>query len=627
MDKEEKSRYLFLVSTPHQRDRSSLKKDQAAARAHAAKISHPSARAQPVPEQQLPGHQVADLKSLAEDSVASSDGEHDQQHLTGASVSVPRDKPGTSSTSKAQTFFTKSKSRPRKAPPQSRPPRFSGQTAGRSREIKQNPGAARPCPPALGVDPLYWLPYEKDEDAYQAVDYFSNIAAPALYPLYEIFNITSVYTSLFLECITECESFYHAGIARLRVTAELLRNPGSKPASSVLLHQAKAISHLRHEIDQATQPTNMMLATILFLIAIDIAIGQHNSADMHRVNLARLVGARGGLDALGRDGFEKAAFMQFDNIYALERGSSVLVTLQRYRPKYPPDPPSPRLTQIINSFPDGFRCLAFHRLLPLDMIELLFRIATTVGRCAGRTTYVPFDTAENSFRYTRRKYDSFSDACPWLFAPEDKVHPLLKPLTMALVLWCSNAYSEIRASTVVYAGFLRALTMRLLRAPIVPKPPISPQVDVGKVPDEEDCLLWIWMVTLDSWRPDGAKSLHPFGEHPSARADPQAQLREAIAETGGIQGFGQTLNVNLPFSAFTSDIITEYCLGKSHNSLDKPGFNEKFIVMMASVHDMSAAAKQFNFMVLVDMLPDSFVDRQDAGMAAFIQFRRASFYN
>ncbi|EXJ71995.1 uncharacterized protein A1O5_04498 [Cladophialophora psammophila CBS 110553] len=345
----------------------------------------------------------------------------------------------------------------------------------------------------MSVDPLYWLPYDKDENAYQAVDYFANIAAPALRPVYEIFNITSVYTSLFLECITESESFYHAGIARLCVTADLLRSSGRKPTFSVLLHQAKAITHLRHEIEKTTQPTNMMLATILFLIAIDIAIGQQSSANMHRINLARLVRARGGLDALGHDGFEKATFMQFDNIYSLERGPSTLVPPRRYRPKYPPFPLSPRFFTIISVFPDGFQCLARHRLLPLEMIELLSRIAATVRRCFGSTVYVPFSATANPFHSERRKYDSFSDACPWLLAPEDNVHPLLKPLTLALLLWCCNAYSAIRASTVVYTGVLRALTMRLLRAPVILEPPANLRTHLAEAADDEDCMLWVWM--------------------------------------------------------------------------------------------------------------------------------------
>ncbi|KIX97983.1 uncharacterized protein Z520_06062 [Fonsecaea multimorphosa CBS 102226] len=536
MGSEKNPRFLFVVSTPQQLDQGSVRKNQAAARAHAAKISHPSARAQATLEQQ-PSPQDSAPNS------ASSDREHDQHHL--AATALSKDKPGISSTSQAQTIFIKSRSRTRKVRHKPRGLRASGQPAGSPREDKRDPRATRLCPPAVSVDPLYWLPYEKDEAAYQAVDYYANTAAPALRPLYEIFNMTSTYTSLFLECIIDSESFYHAGVARLRVTEDLLRNPGSKPALSVLLHQAKAISYLRHEISQAPEPTTMMLATILFLIAIDIALGQHTSADMHRINLARLVRARGGLSALGYDGFVKATFMQsvgnrlsriianismvrFDNIYALERGPSVLVPLPRYRPKYPQFPLSPRLSQIIIDFPDGFRCLTHRRILPLDMIELLFRISATVRRCAGRATYVPLNKSENPFHSKRRKYDSLSDACPWLFAPDDKVHPLLKPLTMALALWCCTAYYTIRASTVIYTGFLRALTMRLLREPITPKPSTSSQADLEGAADEEDCALWIWMVTLDAWRPDGAAKPHPFGKGLFARF--QSRFPEATTD-------------------------------------------------------------------------------------------------
>jgi hypothetical protein len=81
--------------------------------------------------------------------------------------------------------------------------------------------------------------------------------------------------------------------------------------------------------------------------------------------------------------------------------------------------------------------------------------------------------------------------------------------------------------------------------------------------------------------------------------------------------------MNLLFSAFTSDIITEYCFGKSHRWLEKPGFNDTFIEMMSSVHEMAASAKQFGFiMPLIEMLPDSFVEGVDQGMSSFVQFRR-----
>ncbi|KIX97984.1 uncharacterized protein Z520_06063 [Fonsecaea multimorphosa CBS 102226] len=115
-----------------------------------------------------------------------------------------------------------------------------------------------------------------------------------------------------------------------------------------------------------------------------------------------------------------------------------------------------------------------------------------------------------------------------------------------------------------------------------------------------------------------------FSKESIRRLEPilKRNFEKLSQKLGEFKGTTKPLNVDLPFGAFTCDIITEYCFGKSHNWLDKPGFNEKFIEMMASVHEMSAVAKQFNFMILVDMLPDWFVEKQDAGMAAFIQFRR-----
>ncbi len=103
----------------------------------------------------------------------------------------------------------------------------------------------------------------------------------------------------------------------------------------------------------------------------------------------------------------------------------------------------------------------------------------------------------------------------------------------------------------------------------------------------------------------------------------QSNLSKLLDKLAEYKGSSKSLNVNLPFSAFTSDIITEYCFGQSHNWLDKPGFNEKFIEMMSSVHEMAAPAKQFAWLMpLVDMLPDSWAESMDPGMSSFIQFRR-----
>jgi len=121
--------------------------------------------------------------------------------------------------------------------------------------------------------------------------------------------------------------------------------------------------------------------------------------------------------------------------------------------------------------------------------------------------------SENLCQSERRRYDCFSEACPWLLQPDDQVHPLLKPLTLALILWCCNAFVKVRSYTCIYAGCLRALTARLLS-------PASRRASTSDIPknntmaaDERDCLIWIWIVAVDSWRYDTANKLLPTGEN------------------------------------------------------------------------------------------------------------------
>jgi len=118
-----------------------------------------------------------------------------------------------------------------------------------------------------------------------------------------------------------------------------------------------------------------------------------------------------------------------------------------------------------------------------------------------------------------------------------------------------------------------------------------------------------------------------FSKESVRRLEPvlQSNFVKLLQKLAEYKGSTSPLNVNLPFSAFTSDVITEYSFGQSHRWLEKPGFNEKFVEMMASVHEMAAVAKQFGFiMALMDMLPDSVAERMDQGMSSFIQFRRVS---
>jgi hypothetical protein len=88
---------------------------------------------------------------------------------------------------------------------------------------------------------------------------------------------------------------------------------------------------------------------------------------------------------------------------------------------------------------------------------------------------------------------------------------------------------------------------------------------------------------------------------------------------------GQPINLNIMYSAFTSDIILEYAFGESHHYLDKDDFNVNFFGMMDSIHHIGAAAKQFGWLLPILLsIPDSISTRVDKGMAAFAKMQNVS---
>jgi cytochrome P450 len=98
-----------------------------------------------------------------------------------------------------------------------------------------------------------------------------------------------------------------------------------------------------------------------------------------------------------------------------------------------------------------------------------------------------------------------------------------------------------------------------------------------------------------------------FSKEMVRRLEPilQEKLTKLLSKLRAYKGVGQPLNLNLPFSAFTNDVIAEYCFAKPYNYLDSPNFNDKFFEMMVTVHEMAPIAKQFPFiMPMMDAVPD-----------------------
>jgi cytochrome P450 len=88
----------------------------------------------------------------------------------------------------------------------------------------------------------------------------------------------------------------------------------------------------------------------------------------------------------------------------------------------------------------------------------------------------------------------------------------------------------------------------------------------------------------------------------------------------------QPFDLNVVYSAFTSDIIMEYGFGESQHYLEKDDFNADFFGMMDSMHHLGAAAKQFGWLLPVMLsIPEVITTRIDKGMAAFLKMQNVSF--
>ncbi|KAI9051880.1 hypothetical protein LZ554_004136 [Drepanopeziza brunnea f. sp. 'monogermtubi'] len=84
----------------------------------------------------------------------------------------------------------------------------------------------------------------------------------------------------------------------------------------------------------------------------------------------------------------------------------------------------------------------------------------------------------------------------------------------------------------------------------------------------------------------------------------------------------QPIDLNVVYSAFTSDIIMEYGFGESQHYLEKDDFNADFFGMMDSMHHLGAAAKQFGWLLPVMLsIPEFITTRIDKGMAAFVKMQ------
>lgn len=184
---------------------------------------------------------------------------------------------------------------------------------------------------------------------------------------------------------------------------------------------------------------------------------------------------------------------RWESFWALKTGSTVFPESRpAYAPIYPSHPLSVDLRLLVSKLPRRFQVLAQRQKLALDVLHVLSR---TVEAEEDLKLYGALVERQEMFRSRKRRYQDFWEACPRFGAP-DELNPyeewepnFEKLVLFALMLYCMHTFSPIHTISTVYNGARTSLTRNLPRR----------RKDL-MVPAQQDCLLWVWMILVNSWR-------------------------------------------------------------------------------------------------------------------------------
>lgn len=329
----------------------------------------------------------------------------------------------------------------------------------------------------------------------RVIDYYKQVISPVNHPVYKIFDITNVYTSYWMQLLQD-EDYRPAGFAMVGALIEKVLSPGSQPSEDVRINQMAAITRLQKKYNNAVTTgshvaDDMTIITVLALASLARLLGDLKGYETHKRSMRSMVSLRGGLDALGHNGLVKCTLLQWDSFWVFETQGTPLFSESRpsHIPVYPAFPLSPDIREIFVKIPVGFQSLVMKGKISVELIEIL-------GRAAGATQSGMNDVAPGVLRDSeRRKYNDFVEACPFLCSSEVAKVALEKDICLAVLLYCSNAFTTTRSSTALYASCRMELTRALQHN------------DYSSLAyPEMECLFWVCIVCIDSWRQKGPAS-------------------------------------------------------------------------------------------------------------------------
>ena len=190
--------------------------------------------------------------------------------------------------------------------------------------------------------------------------------------------------------------------------------------------------------------------------------------------------------------------LRWDSAWTLSTGRSLWIDERpRNEPVYPRIPPSKATRVLVKRLPTGFQELCNRGIICIELLQALSRMTTAMSYNSPRN--LPYDQKIGSYD----DYLSISSLQPPIRDRGRSSSRLLEALlSLALILFSSRAFNDMRATPVLFRGPRDALYELLLSSE-------SDPIEFGDDAHNQ-CYHWIWAVTVDAWR-DASQELMPQG--------------------------------------------------------------------------------------------------------------------
>ncbi|OQV05247.1 hypothetical protein CLAIMM_10019 [Cladophialophora immunda] len=343
------------------------------------------------------------------------------------------------------------------------------------------------------VDPFDCISGSDRHGASLAIDFLIHYVMPTVASINEAFNVVNVYGHWVLENMAKYEDFFHVLLGLTKVAHTAIACPGSPLPQDAFIHAGHAMSKLRARLAKPNaRADDGAILTILYLAMFERGLGNEAAFKAHRAQVDQMVASRGGVSRLGVDSSARATLTVLLSLSGDQPSDSPLsqplttkLAIRRApRFRYEDD------VKITEKLPCGFRNLARAGALSSETLQIINRISIKRDWGPQDPAYKEKQGEEKSkvYRPVAGQAWNFWDACTAFRTPEGPGGPSLeKMICLALFRYCANRANRLRPKACIYHSATTQLTARL------------PKFRVSNSRTERDCLIWIWLVAIDSW--------------------------------------------------------------------------------------------------------------------------------